>query len=139
MNTWLKMRLCWVSTSASELKQFGHKNISLVRGKGLFNAIVIDHPKKDMAWDICMEMKKNGLLAKPTHGDRIRFAPPLLITRAQVDECLEIIKKSLDSFLGICAKPHNGIIQVCFLVGNGFEMKSFIPIFSHLSRSCSMV
>ena len=74
------------------------KHIAIVRGKGLFNAIVIDHPDKDMAWEMCIAMKNNGLLAKPTHGDRIRFAPPLLITRPQIDECLDIIKKSLESF-----------------------------------------
>lgn len=81
-----------------ELVALGHEHISIVRGKGLFNAIVIDHPKEDTAWNICMEMKENGLLAKPTHGDRIRFAPPLLITRDQVDECVSIIKKSLANF-----------------------------------------
>ena len=73
-----------------------HPNIAVVRGKGLFNAIVIDHPNKDAAWEICMEMKENGLLAKPTHGDRIRFAPPLLINSAQIDECVGIIKKSME-------------------------------------------
>ncbi len=81
-----------------DLKALGHEHISIVRGKGLFNAIVIEHPKKDTAWDICIAMKKNGLLAKPTHGDRIRFAPPLLITRPQIDECIEIIRKSMDNF-----------------------------------------
>ena len=75
-----------------------NEHISIVRGKGLFNAIVIEHPDKDAAWDICIEMKQNGLLAKPTHGDRIRFAPPLLITKAQIDECIGIIKKSLEKF-----------------------------------------
>jgi ornithine--oxo-acid transaminase len=81
-----------------ELLALKNEYILVVRGKGLFNAIVIDHPSKDMAWDICIEMKQNGLLAKPTHGDRIRFAPPLLITKAQVDECIAIIKKSLERF-----------------------------------------
>ena len=81
-----------------ELIALGHEHVSIVRGKGLFNAIVIKHPKKDTAWDICIEMKQNGLLAKPTHGDRIRFAPPLLITRSQVDECIGIIKKSMENF-----------------------------------------
>jgi ornithine--oxo-acid transaminase len=81
-----------------ELLALNHPNIAIVRGKGLFNAIVIDHPKKDTAWDICMEMKENGLLAKPTHGDRIRFAPPLLIDREQIQECIGIIGKSLSSF-----------------------------------------
>ncbi len=81
-----------------ELIAINNEHIAIVRGKGLFNAIVIEHPDKDTAWDICMVMKQNGLLAKPTHGDRIRFAPPLLITKAQVDECIGIIKKSLDNF-----------------------------------------
>jgi len=80
-----------------ELAGLNHQYISIVRGKGLFNAIVIDHPKKDTAWDICIQMKQNGLLAKPTHGDRIRFAPPLLITRPQIDECVGIIKKSMEN------------------------------------------
>jgi ornithine--oxo-acid transaminase len=82
----------------SELLAAGHEHISIVRGKGLFNAIVIDHPKKDMAWDICVAMKNNGLLAKPTHGDRIRFAPPLLITGPQMDECISIIRKTMADF-----------------------------------------
>jgi ornithine--oxo-acid transaminase len=69
--------------------------ISLIRGKGLLNAIVIEHSDKEAAWDLCLQLKENGLLAKPTHGDKIRFAPPLLITREQVIECVEIIGKSL--------------------------------------------
>lgn len=81
-----------------QLIAMNHPHISVVRGKGLFNAIVIDHPNKDAAWDICMEMKENGLLAKPTHGDRIRFAPPLLITRDQINDCVGIIKKSMERF-----------------------------------------
>jgi ornithine--oxo-acid transaminase len=80
------------------LEDLGHPHISIIRGKGLFNAMVIDHPVADTAWDICMEMKQNGLLAKPTHGDRIRFAPPLLITAEQIDESLDMIKKSMDKF-----------------------------------------
>jgi len=84
----------------NELIALGHEHIAVVRGKGLFNAIVIDHPKKDTAWDICIQMKQNGLLAKPTHGDRIRFAPPLLITHPQIDECVSIIKKSMEKIGG---------------------------------------
>jgi ornithine--oxo-acid transaminase len=72
-----------------------HPYISAIRGKGLFNAIVIDHPVPGTAWDICMALKENGLLAKPTHGDRIRFAPPLPITAPQIDECLGLIEQSL--------------------------------------------
>lgn len=65
--------------------------IKTVRGKGLLNAIVIDHPNKDAAWDLCLSLKEEGLLAKPTHGDKIRFAPPLLINAAQIEECVQII------------------------------------------------
>lgn len=73
--------------------------IKTVRGKGLLNAIVIDSDEEsDLAWNICMEFKENGLLAKPTHGNKIRFAPPLTITFEQVDECISIIKKSLEKF-----------------------------------------
>lgn len=71
--------------------------ISLVRGKGLLNAIVISHPHEDAAWELCLALKENGLLAKPTHGDKIRFAPPLLIDAQQVDECVGIIQKSLET------------------------------------------
>ncbi len=80
-----------------ELTDLRHEHISIVRGKGLFNAIVINHPQKDAAWDICIAMKQNGLLAKPTHGDRIRFAPPLLINQEQIDDCIGIIKKSMEN------------------------------------------
>jgi ornithine--oxo-acid transaminase len=82
----------------TRLLAMNHPHISVVRGKGLFNAIVINHPNKEAAWEICLEMKENGLLAKPTHGDRIRFAPPLLISRAQIDECIGIISKSMEKF-----------------------------------------
>jgi ornithine--oxo-acid transaminase len=71
--------------------------ISLVRGKGLLNAIVINDPNPDAAWDLCLRMKNNGLLAKPTHGDKIRFAPPLVITQTQVEDAIGIIKGSLES------------------------------------------
>ena len=78
-----------------ELNAIQSKHISIVRGKGLLNAIVIDHVNKDAAWLLCLELKENGLLAKPTHGDKIRFAPPLIITKEQILECASIIKKSL--------------------------------------------
>jgi ornithine--oxo-acid transaminase len=81
-----------------ELIALHHPHIGIVRGKGLFNAIVINHPEKDTAWHICMEMKENGLLAKPTHDDRIRFAPPLIIDKQQIDDCIGIIKKSMVKF-----------------------------------------
>jgi ornithine--oxo-acid transaminase len=69
--------------------------ISIVRGKGLLNAIVINHSDKNAAWNLCMAMKENGMLAKPTHGDKIRFAPPLTINQAQIEECVGIIGRSL--------------------------------------------
>lgn len=70
--------------------------IKTIRGKGLLNAIVVDHPNKDAAWELCLELKNNGLLAKPTHGDKIRLAPPLTITAAQVKEAVGIVEKSLE-------------------------------------------
>ncbi len=73
------------------------RHISLIRGKGLLNAIVINHPDKEAAWELCLQLQDNGLLAKPTHGDKIRFAPPLLITEEQINEAVTIIGKSLDS------------------------------------------
>lgn len=82
-----------------QLTELNHPNISEVRGKGLLNAIVIKHDDKDKAYEICLKMKDNGLLAKPTHGDKIRFAPPLVITREQLDECIAIIKRSLEEVL----------------------------------------
>jgi ornithine--oxo-acid transaminase len=73
--------------------------IRLVRGKGLLNAIVIDcDEESDLAWDICLKFRDYGLLAKPTHGNKIRFAPPLVITEAQIKECLVIIEKALNDF-----------------------------------------
>jgi ornithine--oxo-acid transaminase len=78
-----------------ELENIHSPFISTIRGKGLLNAIVIEHANKDAAWDLCLELKQNGLLAKPTHGDKIRFAPPLIITKEQVLECIDIIKRSL--------------------------------------------
>lgn len=77
------------------LNDLRSKHISLVRGKGLLNAIVIRHANKEAAWDLCLQLKENGLLAKPTHGDKIRFAPPLVITKEQVLDCVKIIDKSL--------------------------------------------
>jgi ornithine--oxo-acid transaminase len=69
--------------------------IRQVRGKGLLNAIVIDHPHAEAAWELCLALKENGLLAKPTHGDKIRLAPPLVITREEILECVKIVKESL--------------------------------------------
>lgn len=70
--------------------------ITEVRGKGLLTAIVINASEEsDLAWNICLKFKENGLLAKPTHGNKIRLAPPLVITESQVNACLEIIERSL--------------------------------------------
>lgn len=85
-----------------ELEKLQSPYISAIRGKGLLNAIVIDHPNKDAAWELCLALKENaclpdrqGLLAKPTHGDKIRFAPPLVITKEQIMDCVAIIGRSL--------------------------------------------
>jgi ornithine--oxo-acid transaminase len=73
--------------------------VSLVRGKGLLNAIVInDTPDSETAWNICVKLMENGLLAKPTHGNIIRFAPPLVMTETQLLECVAIIEKTLNEF-----------------------------------------
>lgn len=77
------------------LRDLHSPHIAEVRGKGLLNAIVVRHSDPEAAWTLCMALMQNGLLAKPTHGDKIRFAPPLVITVDQVDECLQRIKKSL--------------------------------------------
>ena len=70
-----------------------------VRGKGLLNAIIInDAPDSSTAWDLCVAMKDNGLIAKPTHGNIIRFAPPLVITEEQLDACIDIIRDTVQSF-----------------------------------------
>jgi len=82
----------------SQLKKIDSDMISEVRGKGLLNAVVIQPKNGKEAWDVCLKMAENGLLAKPTHGDIIRFAPPLVITKTQIEECLEIIKKSILHF-----------------------------------------
>lgn len=79
----------------NELTNLNSKHVSIVRGKGLLNAIVIDHTDKEAAWQLCLQLKENGLLAKPTHGDKIRLAPPLIITKQQIEECVQIIDKSL--------------------------------------------
>jgi len=81
-----------------ELKGIQHPMIQLVRGRGLFCAMVIKPSSGKDAWDLCLALKENGLLAKPTHGDIIRFAPPLIITENQLVECIHIIKNTIASF-----------------------------------------
>ena len=83
------------------LEKFKGKNdlVKLVRGKGLLNAVVInDKEDSSTAWDICLKMKDNGLIAKPTHGNIIRFAPPLVISESQVEESCDIIEASITEF-----------------------------------------
>lgn len=73
--------------------------VKSVRGKGLLNAILInDHEESDTAWNICLKLRDNGLLAKPTHGNIIRFAPPLVMSEAQLLDCIDIIIKTLKDF-----------------------------------------
>jgi ornithine--oxo-acid transaminase len=82
----------------TELRAIPSKRIAAVRGKGLLNALVIEPQNGITAWEVCLRLKENGLLAKPTHGDIIRFAPPLVITEAQLRECIAIISKTILSF-----------------------------------------
>ncbi|MDB5229582.1 MAG: ornithine aminotransferase [Chitinophagaceae bacterium] len=83
----------------SELNKIKNPVLTEVRGKGLLNAIVIDHPAAEAASELCTIMMKKGLLAKPTHGNKIRFAPPLVINEEQVRECVKIISKSLNELV----------------------------------------
>ena len=85
----------------SELSEFAKNNnlVKLVRGKGLLNAIVInDTEDSSTAWDICIQLRDNGLLAKPTHGNIIRFAPPLVMNEEQLRDCIRIIKETIANF-----------------------------------------
>jgi ornithine--oxo-acid transaminase len=77
------------------LQKISSPHIAEIRGKGLLNAIAIKHSDKEAAWKLCLTLKENGLLAKPTHGDKIRFAPPLIITKDELADCVSIIKESL--------------------------------------------
>lgn len=79
----------------NELEKLHSPFIKLVRGKGLLNAIVINHPEPEVSWELCLHLKDLGLLAKPTHGDKIRFAPPLIINEAQIKEAVGIIAEAL--------------------------------------------
>jgi ornithine--oxo-acid transaminase len=85
----------------AELTEFCKNNhlVESVRGKGLLNAILInDSENSSTAWDICIKLRDNGLLAKPTHGNIIRFAPPLVMNEAQLRDCIAIIKKTITEF-----------------------------------------
>ena len=79
----------------AKLEQLQSPYIKTIRGKGLLNAIVINHPNPDAAWELCLLLKEKGLLAKPTHGDKIRFAPPLIINEAQINESIALIGSAL--------------------------------------------
>jgi len=81
-----------------ELQKLKGNRILDVRGKGLLNAITIKNEPGKTAWDVCLKLMDKGLLAKPTHGDKIRFAPPLVINVAQLEACIDIIR---DVILGI--------------------------------------
>ncbi len=83
-----------------ELSDIDTDFIKIVRGKGLLNAIEINAENEDTAWNFCLNLMENGLLAKPTHGDKIRFAPPLTIKENQLAECIEIIKDTIEEFEG---------------------------------------
>ena len=79
----------------AELAKLNSPFIASIRGRGLLNAIVIKHENPEAAWDLCLHLKALGILAKPTHGDKIRLAPPLLITEAQIKEAVQLIGKGL--------------------------------------------
>jgi ornithine--oxo-acid transaminase len=80
----------------AELAKLNSPFIASIRGRGLLNAIVIKHDNPEAAWDLCLYLKELGILAKPTHGDKIRFAPPLIITEAQIKEAVQLIGKGLE-------------------------------------------
>jgi ornithine--oxo-acid transaminase len=82
----------------NELGKIKSDMIELIRGKGLLNAVIIKPKNGKEAWDVCLAMKENGLIAKPTHNDIIRFAPPLVITEEEILECVGIIAKTLKEF-----------------------------------------
>lgn len=82
----------------TELRSINTDRITTVRGKGLLNAIIIKEKDGISAWDVCLKLAENGLLAKPTHGNIIRFAPPLVITKEQILECAQIIKNTIESY-----------------------------------------
>ncbi len=82
----------------TELRAIQSDRITTVRGKGLLNAIIIKEKDGISAWDVCLKLAENGLLAKPTHGDIIRFAPPLVITKEQILDCAAIIRKTIESY-----------------------------------------
>ena len=83
----------------AELAKLNSPFVASIRGRGLLNAIVIKHENPEAAWDLCIHLKELGILAKPTHGDKIRFAPPLIITEAQIKEAVQLIGKGLEQLV----------------------------------------
>jgi ornithine--oxo-acid transaminase len=83
----------------AELAKLNSPFIASIRGRGLLNAIVIKHENPEAAWDLCLHLKELGILAKPTHGDKIRFAPPLIITETQIKEAVQLIGKGLEQLV----------------------------------------
>ena len=81
-----------------ELNKIKHPLVKLIRGKGLLNAIVLNTDDENLGWNLCLKMAEKGLLAKPTHHYIIRLAPPLVITKEQIDDCVRIIRESLNEF-----------------------------------------
>ena len=79
----------------SELAKLNSPLIKIIRGRGLLNAIVINHEDPEAAWELCLHLRDEGVLAKPTHGDKIRFAPPLIINEKQILESVNKIDKAL--------------------------------------------
>lgn len=80
-----------------EMKKINSPFLREIRGRGLMNAIEIEHSNPNAAWELCLGLKENGMLAKPTHGDKIRLTPPLVINEEQVKDCVKIIEKSLEA------------------------------------------
>jgi hypothetical protein len=97
-----------------EMKKIDSPMIELVRGKGLLNAVIIKPKDGKEAWDVCMKMKENGVLAKPTHRHIIRFAPPLVITEEELRKAIEIIKETISKMV-ISTKKRKGYTRICQL------------------------
>ena len=90
------VQTCALPILRKELAALHSPFISTIRGKGLLNAIIIQHKNAEASWDVCLHLKDLGLLAKPTHGDKIRLAPPLIINEQQIREAVAIIGKALE-------------------------------------------
>ena len=96
-----KHKLYTLPSNFNEMNKFIETTelVQLVRGRGLLNAIVInDHQDSSTAWEICLKLRDNGLLAKPTHGNIIRFAPPLVMNEEQLLDCVKIITTTIQQY-----------------------------------------